>query len=276
MKIQYVKITITLLIAILLCSCSLTPGMQNLNVAQFHREPLPAPIPICPILTIITPALIATQRARLYNYKVAPSDVLQINVWEHPEFNLNNSGASTNTTAPGAQGAAGKTGYLVNAQGRIYFPLIGYVTVGGKTVDQIRHGITLPLKKFIPNPQVNVRVADYRGRKVYIMGEVKKSGILQLNDQALTIADALALSGIEQQFADPKHIYVIRGTVTQPRVYWLNAETPDRLLLAERFTLQPKDILYVSTAPTTQWNRILTQLLPTLDSFWYTNLITTP
>lgn len=260
--------------ALFLCSCSIMPGMQNIDTAKIKRTPLPKPIDTLPTLTIITPALLVKKQTKPYFYKVASSDVLKITVWEHPEFSMLEVPTGSTATTPGLQGAAGQAGYLVSSNGKIYFPLVGYVIVAGKTVDQIRKEITQRLKKYIPNPQVNVRVADYRGRKIYIVGEVKKQGVLPLNDQVLTIADALALSGgIDQEFADPKHIYVIRGTVTQPRIYWLNARTPDKLLLAENFVLYPKDILYVSSAPTTQWNRVLKQLLPTLESVWYTNAI---
>lgn len=256
-------------------ACALMPGMENLDTAQMRRTPLLPPLRTVPKLTLITPAFVACRPRKTYVYRVAPADVLNITVWEHPEFNASPLQSTVTAVMPATQGAAGQIGYLVNAEGKIYFPLVGYVVVAKKTVDEIRAEISERLKKYIPNPQVNVRVVDYRGQKVYIVGEVKKPGFLPLNDQVLTIADALALSGgINQDFADPKHIYVIRGPVIRPRIYWLNAKTADRLLLAEHFDLYPKDILYVSSAPATQWNRVLKQLLPTLESIWYTKAIT--
>lgn len=251
------------------------PGLQNLNTAHMKRVPYPPRVKISPVLISITPTLLTEQRISIYRYKVAPSDVLNITVWEHPEFNLQATPTGPTATTPGLQGAAGQAGYLVNADGRIYFPLVGYLKVAHKTVDTIRDSITRRLKKYIPNPQVNVRVADFRGQKIYVIGEVKKPGLVPLNDQILTIADALALTGgIDQNYADPKHIYVIRGNIMEPCIYWLNAKTPDKLLLAEHFNLYPKDILYVSSAPATRWNRMLNQLLPTIEAIWYTKSIT--
>lgn len=263
-------------IVLCLCSCSLLPGMQNLKVSEIQRTPLPPPIKPHPVLIRITPALLLNKRARRYTYKVAPSDVLNITVWEHPEFNILPVPNGSSAVMTGSQGAAGQAGYLVNSKGRIYFPLVGYVSVKDHTVDSIRADISDRLKKYIPDPQVNVRVVDYRGRKIYVIGEVKKPGVVPLNDQVLTVADALALTGgIDQNVGDPKHIYIIRGTVACPVIYWLNAKTPDKLLLAEHFNLYPKDILYVSSAPATRWNRMLNQLLPTLQAVWYTKVITT-
>lgn len=258
---------------VVLCGCSIMPGMQNLETAQMRKLVVPERVEVHPTLIPITPSLIADQRVSTYFYRVAPADVLHINVWEHPEFNLVDTlpGAAT---APGVHGAAGQAGYLVNSSGRIYFPLIGYVNVADKTVDEIRADITHRLKKYVPNPQINVRVADFRGQKVYVLGEVVKTGFLPINDQQLTIADALALSGwVDPAAADPRYIYVIRGNYTSPQIFWLDAKTPDRLLLAERFSLQPRDILYVSSAPATRWNRVLNQLLPTVQTVWFTKAI---
>lgn len=249
------------------------PGMQNLNISQMHQHESLDRVRVNPTLIPITPALIADQSVSTYFYHVAPADVLHITVWEHPEF-LIEASASAASTAPGVQGAAGLPGYLVNANGRIYFPLIGYIVVADKTVDEIRVDITKRLTKFVPNPQVNVRVADFRGQKIYVLGEVNKTGFLPITDQRLTIADALALSGwLNSDSADPRYIYVIRGDFTHPLIFWLNAKTPDRLLLAERFSMQPRDILYVSSAPATRWNRVLNQLLPTVQTIWYTQAL---
>ena len=121
---------------------------------------------------------------------------------------------------------------------------------------------------------MNVRVADFRGQKIYVVGEVQKTGFLPITDQKLTVADALALSGwLNPDSADARYIYVIRGDFTHPQIFWLDARTPDRLLLAERFSMQPRDVLFISTAPATRWNRVLNQLLPTIQTIWYTQAV---
>ena len=253
--------------ALLLCGCnaSLLPGMQNLNTAPMRKYTVPQRIHVQPTLIQITPTLIADQRVNTYFYHIAPADVLNIEVWQHPEFQMGSAGVST------AQTAAGQSGYLVSPDGKIYFPLVGYVTVVNKTVDQVRREITSKLEKYVPNPQVNVRVADFRGQKIYVLGEVAKTGFIPITDQQLTIADALSQSGwFLANAADTSNVYVIRGDYTRPEIFWLDAKTPDKLLLAEHFSLQPRDILFVSTAPIAQINRVLDQFLPLVESIWFT------
>lgn len=259
-------------ISLLVSSCGIMPGMDNLNTTHMRKYVPQERIKVKPTLIPITPTLIADQRVSTYHYHVASSDVLHITVWQHPEFLVDTPTISA--SGPSSQGAAGQQGYLVNANGDIYFPLVGYVHVADKTVDQIRVDITKRLKKYVPDPQVNVRVSDFRGQKVYILGETKKQGFLPINDQNLTLADALSLSGwLDETTADPRFIYVIRGDYTVPQIFWLNVKTPDRLLLAEHFSLQPRDILFVSSSPATRWNRALNQLLPTIQAIWFTQAV---
>lgn len=256
-----------------LCSCSVLPGLQNPSNYHTDQRYPKQTVTVSPTLIPITPTLIANQPNIIYTYHVAPADILNINVWRHDEFNPIELHAG-GTTGPSTQGAAGQMGYLVNPNGYIYFPLVGNILVAGKTVDDVRVNLTYRLKKYIKNPQLNVRIADFRGHKVYVFGEVVKPGFIPLNDQPLTITDALTMSGsLDSNSADPGHIYVLRGNITHPDIYWLNARQPDGLLLAEHFNLQPGDILYVSSAVATQWNRVINQLLPTIQTVWYTKAI---
>ena len=146
----------------------------------------------------------------------------------------------------------------MNNHGEIVFPLLGPLTVSGKNTEQIRIQLTHQLKTYIPEPHVLVRISHYRGKKVYVYGEVLKPGSLTLDDQPLTIADALIASGgINQNTSDPRFIYVLRGTYAAPDIFWLNAERPNQLWLAQHFKLEKDDILYVSGSKWVNFKRRL-------------------
>jgi len=271
-----IKKTFLIFSLILLSSCGIMPGMENLQFSATQQSALEKnkTKSIEPNLISITPELISNQKIAKYVYSVAPADVLNISIWQHPEFSSPMLHATQVSGLPSVQGSAGQEGFLVNSDGYIYFPLIGNFLVAGKSIDVVRKQLTKKLTRYIKNPELNVRVVDFRGRKVYVLGEVKKPGFIPLNDQPLSITDAIVLTGgLDSSAADPSHIYVIRGKFTKPDVYWLNAKTPDALLLAEHFNLQPGDILFVSSAPATRWNRVINQLLPTIQTVWYTKAI---
>lgn len=258
----------------LLTGCNgFLPAISNPTINNMPRIEYKQIVKVQPVVIPISPTFLLYHPLPHYIYRVAPQDVLSISVWQHPEFNLPLQVLSTNGTQ--STQAAGQAGYLVNYQGNIYFPLVGSVHVAGKTVDNIRLLISQRLKEYVRNPQVIVRVGDFRSKKVYVFGEVQKPGLLPLNDQPMTIADALTLSGnFDPNAADPRHIYVIRGEFANPRIYWLDAKTPEKLLLAERFELLPNDVVYVSSATVARWNRFLSQILPTLQTLYFTKTLT--
>ncbi len=274
-RIRILRLCKAILLSVLISGCTIMPGMKNIETSNLRRAMVAQKVEVNPTLIPITPTLISDQKVSTYRYRIAPSDVLSVNVWKHPEFDfLEAVNTGRLATSAGSPGAAGQPGYLVNPDGQIFFPLIGNITVGGKTVDQAREKIAARLSRYVPNPQVSVRVADFRGQKVYVLGEVNKPGFIPINDQPLTIADALTLSGwIDPESAAPSQTYVIRGDYRTPLIFWLDARTPDKMLLAERFSLQPGDVLYVSTASMTRINRTINQILPAIQAIWYTQSV---
>ena len=61
-------------------------------------------------------------------------------------------------------------------------------------------------------------------------------------------------------------IYVIRGSSTDnPEIYHLNAEFATGMFLAERFRMEAQDVVFVDSAGISQWNRVISQLLPSIS-----------
>ena len=85
--------------------------------------------------------------------------------------------------------------------------------------------------------------------------------------QARMLAEAIGdTEGFDLLSSDPSRVLVIRGEADAPVVYLLDAKSPDALLLAERFPLEPRDVVFVSTAGVSRWSRVINQLAPTLRS----------
>ncbi|MDT8453438.1 MAG: polysaccharide biosynthesis/export family protein [Gammaproteobacteria bacterium] len=105
-------------------------------------------------------------------------------------------------------------------------------------------------------------------RKIYVMGEVNKSQTLPMIEGKLSLAEALATAGVDQNTAEPERIFVLRQGEDKPIAYHLDASEPAGLILATAFPLQALDVVFVSTADMTRWNRVLSQLLPTVQTLW--------
>ncbi|AOE50177.1 polysaccharide biosynthesis/export family protein [Kangiella sediminilitoris] len=137
----------------------------------------------------------------LYQYKVQPGDVLLVTVFEHPEL-----------TMPGGPNTHPATsGTLVKADGTIYFPYIGKVAAAERTTAGIREEITSRLTKYLNNPQLDVRVVDYRSQKVSITGSVNNPKVLPITTSPLTILEAIQLAGGVSLDGDETQVRLIRG-----------------------------------------------------------------
>ena len=109
-----------------------------------------------------------------------------------------------------------------------------------------------------------VNVPDRQLNKVFVLGEVKTPGSFVMNKRRTTLAEALSEAGFVNQItADASWIYVMRSDTGSSELFHLNASNADALLLAERFPLRPRDIVYVDVAAIARWNRVVSNILPT-------------
>ena len=112
-----------------------------------------------------------------------------------------------------------------------------------------------------------VNVLDRSQQKVFVMGEVKTPGSVDIVNGHLTLAAALGeMGGVNQNSANSGAIYVVRGTdKDKPEIFHLDARYASGLLLAERFDMQAQDVVFVDSAGISQWNRVISQLLPSIS-----------
>jgi polysaccharide biosynthesis/export protein len=108
-----------------------------------------------------------------------------------------------------------------------------------------------------------VNVPERRASKVFVTGEVIRPAALMLPRGPFTLADALAeAGGVNPLSANAGQIYVLRqGADARPKVYHLNAQAPDALLLADQFELNARDVVYVDAATVVRWARVLNNIL---------------
>jgi len=121
------------------------------------------------------------------SYVIGADDTLFISVWKEADL--------TNTLP-------------VRADGMISMPLLNDVQAAGLTPMQLSASITEQLKKYIADPHVTVVVTQMNSQRVYLTGEVTRSGAMVLTP-GMTVLQALASAGFTQ-FANTKKIYVLR------------------------------------------------------------------
>lgn len=121
-------------------------------------------------------------------YLVQPGDVLEISVWRE-------------------EGLAKEV--LVTPDGGLSFPLVGNVQAHGKSVEQLQSEVTEKLKRFIPDPSVNVAVLKLDGNKVYVIGKVNRPGEFPAT-RNVDVMQALSMAGGMTPYAAANKIRILR------------------------------------------------------------------
>ncbi|MDP2556713.1 polysaccharide export protein [Photobacterium damselae subsp. piscicida] len=116
-----------------------------------------------------------------------------------------------------------------------------------------------------------IHVPRNDGQKVFVLGEVKKPTTVKIDRAGMSLTEALGeVGGIDDLTADATGIFVIRKSQdpnAKADIFQLDITDATNLVLGTEFDLNPYDVVYVTSAPLTRWNRLISKLLPTVTGF---------
>ncbi|UCE40553.1 MAG: SLBB domain-containing protein [Candidatus Aminicenantes bacterium] len=126
-------------------------------------------------LLISFPAAINSQDEFVYEYKIGPSDLLQLTVIGFDDLNRQ---------------------YRVSEDGSINLPYLGETEVGGLTRGELEDKVSriLQEKNFIKDPQVSVHIVEYMSKRIYLLGAVENTGPYELLGR-MTLLKLLSQAG---------------------------------------------------------------------------------
>jgi polysaccharide export outer membrane protein len=134
---------------------------------------------------------------------------------------------------------------VVRPDGKISLPLLNEIQAAGYTPEQLRVRLTDAAKKFVEEPNATVVVQEILSRNAYITGNVAKPGTYSVSAN-LTVLQLIALAGGLQEYADAKHIVIVRAEDGRQQFRQFNYQDvvkqkhPDQNIL-----LQPGDTVVV-------------------------------
>ena len=132
--------------------------------------------------------------------------------------------------------------HLVNPDGIIFFPVIGELEVGGLTVKELNIKLSKILDSYIKNPIVNIRLTNF---KVRVLGEVVRPGSFNIENERISIIDAIALAGDLTIYGERKNVTLIREQ--NGKRFSVNIDlTSQELFNSPYFYLSQNDVVYVA------------------------------
>jgi polysaccharide export outer membrane protein len=161
------------------------------------------------------------------------------------------------------------------AKAKIQIDLKALFARGDKSQNYILHGgdaLHVFLPKQLEQKDEYEKEQLERLRKLFVLGEVRKPGTIIMDENGVSLAEALSdRGGINEDTANAKGIFVIRSYARKeeklrPVVFQLELKSVHSMILAEKFALYERDIVYVTAAPISRWNRVISQILPSLDA----------
>lgn len=159
-------------------------------------------------------------------YLLAPNDVVEIKVFQEDDLDAK---------------------LRISQKGTITFPLIGVVSVGGKTPQDAAALIRAALAKdYLVNPQVTLTVMEYGKRRFTVLGQVQRAGSYDIPErEKVTLLDAIAMAGGYTRIADPAKVTLRRKIDGKETVLRLNAAAIARDGNVAPVEIQPGDIITI-------------------------------
>lgn len=140
---------------------------------------------------------VACVSAQPDEYKLGPGDVLNIGVWGYEDLKSEE--------------------LIIRPDGKLSFPLAGELSVQGMTSGELTAALTTRLGNYVKDPNVTVNIAKFRTTRVYVLGEVNKPGMYELEKQH-NLLDAIGMAGSYTKRAAKKEIFVIhKDNVDKPQ-----------------------------------------------------------
>jgi polysaccharide export outer membrane protein len=195
-------------------------------------------------------------------YRITPNDIIGFSVYTNDGFKLiDMTTSAVSINQPLASNANDNmTRFLVEPDGMVKLPIIGKVKISGMTIREAEKSLESLYATFYNKPFVMISVLN---RRVLVFtGEGGLGKVVLLQNENVTLIEALALAGGVNDRGKSKNIKLIRGDMRNPKVMLINLATIEGAKKSN-LILQANDIIYVEPAPQTS-NEIFQQIAPVI------------
>ena len=158
------------------------------------------------------------------NHVLAANEAIQIKVFNEPDLD---------------------TSLRIAEDGKITFPLIGEVSLGGLTVQKASALLRDRLAtRFLVNPQVSITLVEMNRRLFTVLGQVQRPGTYRFPDHgSLSLVQVVGIAGGYTRLANPSRITVKR--LPGDRVFKLDGKRMASDAGTKPFIIEGGDIITI-------------------------------
>jgi polysaccharide export outer membrane protein len=160
------------------------------------------------------------------SYKLGVTDLISISVYQEPDLSISTR---------------------ISDDGTVVLPLLGSVTLGGKSVKEATELVTALYKAdYLVSPIVNISVLELTKARFSIMGQVTRPGIYELPAEGtISFVEAIAMAGGYTRVASKSKITVKRLTGGREQVFKVNGKDQEAGNSKLTFRIQGGDVINV-------------------------------
>ena len=110
-----------------------------------------------------------------------------------------------------------------------------------------------------------IHLSDSSLMNVFVLGEAQEPKTIRINRRNLPLSSVLGQAkGLDNAYSKNSSVYIFRPSdaENQPRIFRIDMTSPSGYLLADKFEVHSRDIVYIGTKNVTNWSRIFRQLIP--------------
>ena len=137
--------------------------------------------------------------------------------------------------------------YLVLEDGTIDYPMVGKMSVRGKTTREIKLMLEKELAGYIASSYTEYQMVSVEVnvvRRSFSVISDRGSGIFTIQKEKVTIFEALAMAGDIGDFGDRSKVRIIRETEGQTKVKMFDVRSED-IINSEFYYIEPNDVIYI-------------------------------
>jgi polysaccharide export outer membrane protein len=149
---------------------------------------------------------------------------------------------------------------VIRPDGCVSLPLVGDVTLQGKTIAEAAKDLEGLYREFLIVPSISIQVRSYGSQKVYVGGEVSRPGVVPLSSRLTVLEAIMEVGGIKHTGNTSKVILIRKNGEGLPERREIvlrgkkNEAVPDAAL-----ALMPFDIILVPETKVARLDRWIDQ-----------------